>query len=156
MSKCSRRPGRAAIKEQRRARQRAQRALRQQQQAQGLSVPPSPSLPNQKCPYQTEAEERTARLEVVTGHRQAYGSMLPGLLKRLSQIPDPRQPHSPAEPEIRNSKLEIRNKSELPGMGQWGNGKPRRFFAGCEQSRLEQCIKAIGFALLVPFRGCFN
>ena len=92
MSKCSRRPGRAAIKEQRRARQRAQRALRQQQQAQGLSVPPSPSLPNQKCPYQTEAEERTARLEVVTGHMQAYGSMLPGLLKRLSQIPDPRQP----------------------------------------------------------------
>ena len=92
MSKCSRRPGRAAIKEQRRARQRAQRALRQQQQAQGLSVPPSPSLPNQKCPYQTEAEERTARLEVVTGHRQAYGSMLPGLLKRLSQIPDTRPP----------------------------------------------------------------
>jgi hypothetical protein len=67
---------------------------------------------------------------------QAFGSSLPGLLKRLSQIPDPRQPHSPTEPEIRNSKLEIRNKSELPGMGQWGNGNPRRFFAGCEQSRL--------------------
>ncbi|MEI6784044.1 MAG: transposase family protein [Verrucomicrobiota bacterium] len=57
-----------------------------------MSVPPSPSLPNQKCPYQTEAEERTARLEVVTGQMQAYGSTLPGLLKRLSQIADPRQP----------------------------------------------------------------
>ena len=43
-----------------------------------------------------------------------------------------REDRSPAEPETRNPKLEIRNKSELPGMGQWVNGKPRRFFAGCE------------------------
>ena len=92
MSHCSRRPGREAIKEQRRARKQAQRALRQEQQAQGLSVPPSPSLPNRKCPYQTEEEERAARLEVVTGHMQALGSSLPVLLKRLSKIPDPRQP----------------------------------------------------------------
>jgi hypothetical protein len=43
-----------------------------------------------------------------------------------------------AEPEIRNPKLEVRNKSELPGMGQWRNGKPLRFFAGCEHCRLLQ------------------
>ena len=47
-----------------------------------------------------------------------------------------RRERRPAEPEIRNPKLEIRNKSELMGMGQWTNGKPRRFFAGCEQFRL--------------------
>jgi hypothetical protein len=52
--------------------------------------------------------------------------------------PQNREERSPAEPEIRNPKLEIRNKSELPGMGQWANAKPRRFFAGGEQSRLLQ------------------
>ena len=92
MSKCSRRPGREAIKEQRRARKKAQRALRQQQQAQGLRAPLCPSLPNRKCPYQTEEEERTARLEAVTGQVKAYRTVLPVLLKRLSQIADPRQP----------------------------------------------------------------
>ena len=92
MSKCSRRPGREAIKEQRRARKQAQRALRQQQQAQGLRPPPCPSLPNRKCPYQTEAEERAARLEAVTDQIKVYRAMLPVLLKRLSKIADPRQP----------------------------------------------------------------
>ena len=32
----------------------------------------------------------------------------------------------PAEPEIRNPKLEIRNKSKFTGMGQWTNGKPAK------------------------------
>jgi hypothetical protein len=92
MSQRSRRPGREAIKEQRRARKKAQRALRQQQQAQGLSAPLCPSLPNRKCPYQTEEEERTARLEAVTDQVKVYRATLPVLLKRLSQIADPRQP----------------------------------------------------------------
>jgi hypothetical protein len=34
------------------------------------------------------------------------------------QEPQRREERSPAEPEIRNPKLEIRNKSELMGMGQ--------------------------------------
>ena len=55
---------------------------------------------------------------------------------RLTLLHPERRPRSPAEPEIRNPKLA--NKSELPGMGQWTNGKPRCFFAGCEQSRLLQ------------------
>jgi len=50
-----------------------------------------------------------------------------------------RDPHRPAEQEIRNPKLEVRNKSKLTGMGQWTNWKPRRFFAAREQLRLLQC-----------------
>ena len=92
MSQRSRRPGREAIKEQRRARKKAQRALRQQQQTQGLRAPLCPSLPNRKCPYQTEEEERAARLEAVTHQVKVYRAMLPVLLKRLSTIADPRQP----------------------------------------------------------------
>jgi hypothetical protein len=39
---------------------------------------------------------------------------------------------------IRSSKS-ARYQNELTEMGQWTNGKPRRCFAGCEQSRLLQC-----------------
>jgi hypothetical protein len=46
----------------------------------------------------------------------------------------PFRPRSPGEPEIRNPKVEGRNKSKLMGMGQWANGKPRRFFASGEES----------------------
>ena len=48
-------------------------------------------------------------------------------------------PKSPIMPLRRsgggNPKLETRNKSKLMGMGQWANGRPRRFFAGGENSR---------------------
>ena len=81
MSKCSRRPGREAIKEQRKARKQEQRALRQQQQAQGLRPPLCLSLPNRKCPYQTAAEERGARLGAVTGQVKVFRAVMPGLLK---------------------------------------------------------------------------
>jgi hypothetical protein len=92
MSKPSRRPGREAIKAQRRERKKAQRELRQRQKADGLSVPAGPSHPNRKCPYQNEEEERSARLEAVSQQVKVYRSMLPVLLKRLSKIPDPRSP----------------------------------------------------------------
>jgi hypothetical protein len=92
MSKVSRRPGREAFKEQRRARKKAQRQLRQRQQAEGLSAPARPSLPNRKCPYENEEEEREARLEAVSQQVQVYRAMLPVLLKRLSKIDDPRNP----------------------------------------------------------------
>ena len=92
MSQRSRRPGREAIKEQRRARKKAQRALRQQQRAQGLSVPARPSLPNRKCPYQDQEEERSARLDAVSQQVKVYRAMLPVLLQRLSKIADPRNP----------------------------------------------------------------
>jgi hypothetical protein len=92
MSKPSRRPGREAVKEQRRARKQAQRQLRQRQQAEGLSAPARPSLPNRKCPYQNVEEEREARLEALSQQVQVYRTMLPVLLKRLSKIDDPRNP----------------------------------------------------------------
>jgi len=92
MSKPSRRPGPEAFKQQRKARKQAQRDLREQQQAQGLSAPVRPSLPNRKCPYQNQEQERQARLEAVSHQVQVYRAMLPVLLRRLSQISDPRNP----------------------------------------------------------------
>lgn len=92
MSKLSRRPGREAIKEQRRERKKAQRELRRRQKEDGLSGPAVPSLSNRKCPYQNEEEERAARLDAVGQQVKVYRSMLPVLLKRLRKIPDPRNP----------------------------------------------------------------
>ncbi len=92
MSPPSRRPGREAIKQQRRERKKAQRELRQRQKAAGLTVPASPSLPNRKCPYQNEQEERSARLDSVSQQVKVYRSLLPVLLNRLRKIPDPRNP----------------------------------------------------------------
>ena len=92
MSQLSRRPGREAIKEQRKARKKAQRELRRQQAAEGRSAPASPSLPNRKCPYEDPEQERAARLDAVTQQIKVYRAMLPVLLQRLSKITDPRQP----------------------------------------------------------------
>ncbi|MEK7716858.1 MAG: transposase family protein [Pseudomonadota bacterium] len=92
MSQPSRRPGREAIKEQKKARKKAQRELRQRQQAEGLSPRPSPTLSNGKSPYQTVEEERAARVDATDQQLKVYRAMLPVLLKRLSKIPDLRQP----------------------------------------------------------------
>jgi hypothetical protein len=92
MSKRSRRPNREAFKEQRKARKEAQRQLRQRQQAQGLSAPARPSLPNRTSPYQNREQERQARLDAVSQQVQVYRALLPVLLRRLSQISDPRNP----------------------------------------------------------------
>jgi hypothetical protein len=48
-----------------------------------------------------------------------------------------RKERSPAEPEIRNPKPEIRNKSKLIETD--GMGKPQHFVAACEQLPLLQC-----------------
>ena len=92
MSKPSRRPGREAIQEQRKQRKKAQRERRQRQQAEGFLVPPSASLPNRTSPYQNVAEERAARTDAVGEQVKVFRAMLPILLKRLSQIADPRNP----------------------------------------------------------------
>jgi len=92
LSKPSRRPGREAIKQLRKERKKAQRALRQRQQEEGLNGPVQPSLSNRTCPYQNEAEERVARVDAVSQQVKVYRSMLPVLLKRLSTIKDPRNP----------------------------------------------------------------
>ncbi len=92
MSKPSRRPGREAIKEQKKARKKAQRELRQRQKDQGFSTPEKPSQSNRTCPYQTQEEERAARVDAVSQQVKVYRAMLPILLKRLSKISDPRNP----------------------------------------------------------------
>ena len=92
MSKRSRRPGREAIKEQRRERKKAQRALRDKQKAQGLDVPSSATILNRKCEQKTEEEERSARLDAVSQQIKTYRSQLPVLLKRLAKIKDTRNP----------------------------------------------------------------
>jgi hypothetical protein len=92
VSKPSHRPGREAIKEQKKARKKAQRELRQRQKEQGLSAPAQPNQSNRTCPYQTPEEERGARVDAVSQQVKVYRAMLPVLLKRLSKIPDPRNP----------------------------------------------------------------
>ena len=92
MSQPSRRPGREAFKEQRKARKQAQRQLRQRQRAEGLNAPARPSLPNRKCPYENQEQERQARLEAVDEQVRVYRALLPVLLRRLSKITDPRNP----------------------------------------------------------------
>ncbi len=92
MSKRSRRPNRKAIKEQRKARKKAQRELRNRQKAAGLIVPASPTISNRKCDYKNEEEERSARLDAVSQQIKVYRSQLPILLKRLAKIKDPRNP----------------------------------------------------------------
>jgi hypothetical protein len=92
MSKPSRRPGREAIKEQKKARKQAQRELRERQRAEGFVLPPSPSQPNRISPYQDVEEERAARTDAVAEQVKVFRAMLPILLQRLSKIADPRNP----------------------------------------------------------------
>jgi hypothetical protein len=92
MSKPSRRPGREAIKAQIKERKQAQQKLRQRQKDEGFTVPVQPSMPNRKCPYKSEEEEREARSDAVTQQIKVYRLMLPILLNRLRKIADPRNP----------------------------------------------------------------
>jgi hypothetical protein len=92
MSKRSRRPGREEIEELRKARKQAQGELRRRQQAEGFSLPPSSSQPNQISAYKNVEEERAARTEVVSEQVKVFRAMLPILLQRLSKIPDLRNP----------------------------------------------------------------
>jgi hypothetical protein len=92
MSQPSRRPNRERIKEQKKERKKAQQALRQSQKAAGLSVPARSNIPNRKCPYKNEGEEKAERSEVVSQQVKVYRAALPTLLKHLSTIADPRNP----------------------------------------------------------------
>ena len=48
-------------------------------------------MPNRLCPYQSVAEEQAAREEAVAAQISVYRNLLPGLLKKLAKIPEPRQ-----------------------------------------------------------------
>lgn len=92
MIKPSHRPNREVIKEKRKERQKLFKALRKQQEDEGIEPLSSPSIPNRKSPFKTEEEERLARNEAVTNNMRIMRAKLPVLLKRLGKIPDTRNP----------------------------------------------------------------
>ncbi|MCR4440992.1 MAG: hypothetical protein QHH10_01740 [Peptococcaceae bacterium] len=51
-----------------------------------------PTLPNAKSPFQTVEQEQAGRRQIVEGQLKSFRALLPGLLKRLSKIKDPRNP----------------------------------------------------------------
>ncbi len=66
--------------------------LRQRKSTQGLEPAATATLPNRVCGYENVSEEKQARLEAVTEQVKVLRAKLPILLRRLSTIPDPRNP----------------------------------------------------------------
>ncbi|MBA7552576.1 hypothetical protein ES705_45145 [subsurface metagenome] len=66
--------------------------LREHKKAQGLEPAANATLPNRVCGYESVAEEKQARLEAVTEQVKILRGKLPILLRRLRNIPDPRNP----------------------------------------------------------------
>jgi hypothetical protein len=73
-------------------RRRKQRELREQQKRQGKQYPPAFTLPNRKSDLKTVDEEKEAIQQTTEATLNVYRQLLPGLLKKLSRIPDPRNP----------------------------------------------------------------
>ena len=67
MSKVNRRPSREDIKQLRKQRKKAAKALREKQQVQGLKVPIKTAIPNRKSQYGSVKEEQQARQEAKIG-----------------------------------------------------------------------------------------
>lgn len=87
MSKPSRRLTREARKQGWKELKKARRrALKEQ------SEPSSATLPNRKSDLKTVEEEKAAVQTLTEEQLKVYGQLLPGLLKKLSRIPDPRSP----------------------------------------------------------------
>ena len=66
--------------------------MRQRQIAAGLTPASRPSSANATSPYKTVEDETAARLQAVSEQARLLKAQLPSLLKRLSRIPDPRNP----------------------------------------------------------------
>ncbi|WP_333593341.1 transposase family protein [Aminobacterium colombiense] len=73
-------------------RRRAQRELREEQKKQGKHYPPTATLPNRKSDLKTVDEEKAVVQRVTEEQLKIYVQLLPGLLKKLARIPDPRNP----------------------------------------------------------------
>jgi len=73
-------------------RRRKQRKLREQQKRQGEQYPPTITLPNRKSSWETVNEEKEAIQHTTEEQLRVYQKLLPELLKKLAQIPDPRNP----------------------------------------------------------------
>ncbi|MCP4420762.1 MAG: hypothetical protein GY805_29485 [Chloroflexi bacterium] len=79
MSKVNRRPGREEIKQLRKQRKKAAKALREKQQVQGLKVPIKAAIPNRKSGYGSVQEEQQARQEATTEQVRVFRAQLPTL-----------------------------------------------------------------------------
>lgn len=86
------RPGNEEIKEVKRKRIEAGKALREKQKAEGFHVGVNSSLPNRKSGYESVKEEQEVRQAAATDQMRIFKSQLPVLLKHLSKIKDPRNP----------------------------------------------------------------
>jgi hypothetical protein len=71
-------------------RRRLQRSLKEKQKKEGLDYPPTFTLPNRKSDFETVAEEKEAVQSATEEKLRVYRLLLPGLLKRLGRISDPR------------------------------------------------------------------
>lgn len=92
MSKSSRRPNREQIKAKIKEHKKAQRQLREDKKAKGLTAQSHATISNHKCAYESVGEESSARNEAVCGQMRVFRAKLPVLLKQLSKIEDPRNP----------------------------------------------------------------
>lgn len=66
------------------------RSLREDQKRKGKGYPPTVTLPNRKSSLETVAEEKAAVQDTTEEKLRVYRLLLPGLLKKLARIPDPR------------------------------------------------------------------
>ncbi len=88
-----RRPSRMELKEERKAKRRANKELRERQKAKGLVVPLAPpAQTNRKSEYQSVEEEQAARQDATVEQLRVMRELLPGILVQLSKIPDYRNP----------------------------------------------------------------
>lgn len=90
MSNVSRRPHREEIKATRRQRKRAQKQLGHTHEENGMKKTSHNTIANHKSRYLSVEEEGLARNQATWEQLKVFRSQMPVLLRRLSQIPDPR------------------------------------------------------------------
>ncbi len=71
-------------------RRRLRRSLREEQKRKGKGNHPTVTLPNRKSSLETIEEEKAAVQGTTEEKLRVYRLLLPGLLKKLAHIPDPR------------------------------------------------------------------
>lgn len=76
----------------RHGRKRKQRELREQLKRVGIQYPFTPTLPNRKSSHKTTEEEQEAVQAATEEKLKVAYQLLPGLLEKLSRVPDPRDP----------------------------------------------------------------
>ena len=73
-------------------RRRKQRELRERKKREGVNYPPIRTLPNRKSKYKKTEEEKEETESITEKKLNIYRQLMPRLLNKLAQIPDPRNP----------------------------------------------------------------